>query len=79
MNKYFAYSNDLGTEFFETEQEAIDWCEDEIQFYRDQAGLDEWSDEVESVCYGKIIAKSFEQVIDEEHSDFKLENIKDEN
>ena len=79
MDKYFAYSNDCGIEFFGTEQEAIDWCNDEIQWYREQAGMDEWSDEVESVCYGKVIAKSSEQIIDEEHSDFKLENIKDEN
>lgn len=77
MDKYFAYSNDLGIEFFETEQEAIDWCNDEIQWYREQAGMDEWSDEVESVCYGKVLGKSFEQVIDEEHSDYTLEKIDD--
>lgn len=77
MGNYFAYSNDCGIEFFDTEQDAIDWCNDEIQFYREQAGLDEWCDEVESVRYGKVLAKSTELVIDEEHSDFKLEKLND--
>ena len=77
MNRYFAYSSDCGIEFFDTEQEAIAWCNDEIQYYREQAGLDEWSDEVESVIYGKVLGRSFEQVLDEEHSDYKLEKCYD--
>ena len=77
MYKYFAYSSDCGIEFFETEQEAINWCNDEIQYYREQAGFDEWSDEVESICYGKILGNSTEVVIDEEHSDYRLEKLND--
>lgn len=77
MEKYFAYSNDCGIEFFESEEEAIIWCKDEIQSYREQAGMDEWSDDVESVCYGKILGGSCEQVIDAEHSDYEMVKYED--
>lgn len=72
MDKYFAYTNDLGIEFFETEEEAIQWCNDEIQHYREQAGLDEWSDEVGSIQYGKILGGACELIIDAEHSDYEM-------
>lgn len=77
MEKYFAYSNDCGIEFFESEEEAIIWCKDEIQSYREQAGMDEWSDDVESICYGKIVGRSFEEVINDEHSDYKMKEIEE--
>lgn len=77
MEKYFAYSNDCGIVFFESEEEAIIWCKDEIQSYREQAGMDEWSDDVESVCYGKIVGRSFEEIINDEHSDYKMKEIEE--
>lgn len=77
MEKYFAYSNDCGIEFFESEEEAIIWCKDEIQSYREQAGMDEWSDDVESVCYGKIVGRSFEEIINDEYSDYKMKEIEE--
>lgn len=72
MDKYFAYTNDMGIVFFETEEETIAWCNDEIQHYREQAGLDEWPDEVASIQYGKILGGACEQVIDDEHSDYEM-------
>ena len=47
--QYFAY-HDCQFETFETEQEAIDWCEAELDYCRGEA----WPEETMNICYGKI-------------------------
>ena len=43
MYNYFAHDPEAGTEFFRTEEEAIAYCNDAIQDYREQAMEDcEW-------------------------------------
>lgn len=57
---YFVYCNDSGFECFLTLDDAIDAADERIQGYLDDA----WSDEVTSVCAGKIThrAKMCDQV-----------------
>lgn len=51
--RYFAYDPDTGFETFETEQEAINFANDVIDDYRDNAG-DGWDEIVGQVCWGEI-------------------------
>lgn len=69
---FFVYCNDSGFELFETLDDALDAANERIQGYLEDA----WSDEVTSVCAGKIThrAKMCDQVfpdgeIDEEGLD----------
>lgn len=71
-DRFFVYCNESGFELFETLDDALDAANERIQGYLEDA----WSDEVASVCAGKIThrAKMCDQVfpdgeIDEEGLD----------
>lgn len=71
-DRFFVYCNESGFELFETLDDALDAANERIQGYLEDA----WSDEVTSVCAGKIThrAKMCDQVfpdgeIDEEGLD----------
>ena len=59
-DRFFVYCNESGFELFETLDDAIDAANERIQGYLEDA----WSDEVASVCAGKIThrAKMCDQV-----------------
>lgn len=54
MNKYFAYSHEMGIEFFPSAELAKERAERELDEYRDHAGHEGWSEDTESVCWGKV-------------------------
>lgn len=58
MKKYFAFDGE-SVEFFETKEEAIKFCNDALEFYRDDAFEYGWLDEATQVCWGKV--KQFAQ------------------
>ncbi|UFT92850.1 hypothetical protein [Pectobacterium carotovorum] len=51
---YFAFTYDHGSEFFETQREAITFCEESIDDYRDNRE-DGWDEDVQHVCWGVIL------------------------
>ena len=59
-DRFFVYCNESGFELFETLDDALDSADERIQGYLEDA----WSDEVTSVCAGKIThrAKMCDQV-----------------
>jgi hypothetical protein len=59
--RYFSHSSDLGIEFHGTLEKAKASAENEIDEYRDCCNPG-WPEEVDSVCYGAVIAVASEQV-----------------
>lgn len=67
---YFVFSSE-GVDFFQTEKEARDEVEALIDLYRKEADYDgEWSGEVESICWGKVIGRATEVKHSDECYDF---------
>lgn len=54
MNNYFAYSHEMGIEFFPSAELAKERAERELDEYREYAGSEGWSEDTESVCWGKV-------------------------
>ena len=54
---YFSYSIEFGFATYKTEKEARESAENMLDDYRDDS-QDGWSDDVESVCWGKIIEEA---------------------
>jgi hypothetical protein len=59
MDKYYAYDPSSGFETFETEQEARDWADAGIDYYRDDS-FDGWDDSVKQISWGEIKQKVIE-------------------
>ena len=51
--KYFGYDPNSGFELFETEEQAKNYAEEAISYYRGDA-CDGWSEEVDQVCWGEL-------------------------
>ncbi len=51
--KFFGYCPDGGFETFETKKEAIEYAQESIDHFRDEA-CEGWSEEVSGVCWGEI-------------------------
>ena len=51
--RYFCYDNNTGFDTFETEKEARDAAQNDIDHYRNNAE-EGWSEDVYSVCWGEI-------------------------
>lgn len=58
MGKYFAYSADNGFEIFNTAAEAEEAAQRVIDMHREDAYVDGWDEDVETVCWGEISQKS---------------------
>lgn len=56
--KFFAYDPDSGFELFATEAEAKKFADDAIEYYRGDAFTDGWPDEVNQVCWGRLMGES---------------------
>lgn len=54
---FFSHDTEGGTEFHKTEAEAIKWCEEALQVYREESG-DGWAEEVESISWGVVIGRA---------------------
>lgn len=52
--QYFSYSPDGGFDFHDTEQEAITAATKQLDYEKDHAGSEGWSEEVDSICWGEI-------------------------
>ena len=87
--KYFAYNSYIdGFMFYATAQEAIDACNEIIEYFRDEAG-EGWSEEVNNTCWGIVsqVATEFNsrEVTEEDHvfcdcdhvCDYRLEDVKE--
>lgn len=60
--KYFAYCPDSGFETFKTEEEAIKYAQDAVDWFRDGAS-EGWDESVAQVCWGKILQEA--KIVDE--------------
>lgn len=69
IKEWFSYSNDNGFEYFETELEAKESAESEIQGYLQ----DGWSEEVTSVIVGKVTAKATQTNREDRPDDSELD------
>jgi hypothetical protein len=74
-NKYFAYYSEDGLSTFATKQEAADYCNRTIDRIRKDGYGAEWSDFVESVCWGEIKQAAKEIDLVDYGCDFKLTDI----
>jgi hypothetical protein len=54
---FFSHDTECGTEFHKTEAEAINWCEEVLQGYREEAG-EGWAEEVESISWGVVLGRA---------------------
>lgn len=54
---WFSYDPGDGFETHDTESEARKRAEDALQYYKDEAPSDGWSEEVTQVCWGKCAQK----------------------
>lgn len=79
--KFFGYDPDNGFELFETAEQAINYANDAIDYYRGES-CDGWDEQVEQVCWGEL--KQETVMIDKKPDesgkfkftcDFKLEDI----
>ena len=64
MNNYFAYSHEMGVEFFPSAELAKERAERELCEYRECAAGEGWSEDTESVCWGKVT--EFCKIVSEE-------------
>lgn len=51
---WFVYDVDSGFDFFESEDKANAWLNEKLEEYREDAVGEEWNDDVESLCMGKV-------------------------
>lgn len=71
--RWFAYSQDGGVEFFPTEDEAKARAEELLAEDRDFARINrEWSEDAESICWGKVHGESRVSREDEYGVDYEL-------
>lgn len=54
---YFAFSPDEGAEFFFKKSDAIEYCEQAIDGYREERE-DGWDDDVSRVCWGPVVQRA---------------------
>lgn len=53
--KYFAYDPECGPEFFESKEQAIEYCNQALEIAQECAQFDnEWPEWVDSICWGEI-------------------------
>jgi hypothetical protein len=66
--KYFSYDPQVGIKLHETEESAMAEAEKIFGYERDAANADGWSDEVDTICYGRVIGRAqvTETLIDDE-------------
>lgn len=57
--KFFGYDPETGFETFKTKEEAINYAQEAIDWYREGAG-DGWDECVTSVCWGEIKGETVE-------------------
>jgi hypothetical protein len=74
-NKYFAYDSEDGLIIFATKEEAIDYCNRTIEGIREDCSGSEWSDFVESVCWGELKQYAKEVDMGDYGCDYKLTDI----
>lgn len=74
-NKYFAYYSEDGFSTFATKEEAIDFCNRAIEDIREDCSGSEWSDFVESVCWGELKQYAKEVDMGDYGCDYKLTDI----
>ena len=73
--KYFAYYSEDGFSTFATKEEAINFCNRLIERIRADCSGSEWSDFVDSVCWGEI-KQTVKEIDTADHGcDYKLTNI----
>lgn len=72
--KYFAYDSEDGLSTFATKEEAIDFCNRAIERMGGDCSGSEWSDFVESVCWGEI-KQAAKEIDMGDYGDFKLTDI----
>ena len=77
--QYFAYGPDAGFTLFATEAEAQAAAKKDMDTYRGNAeGEGEWAEEIEAVCWGRVIERSVEIPIEQDgiqYLDYQLEKF----
>lgn len=70
---YFAFWPDNGEEVFKKKEDAIAFCKEAIDLYREDAADEGWGDEVRQVYWGVVAQRATEiEVSDEGHVDYVL-------
>ena len=72
--RFFAYSPDIGANWYDTAEEAIEDCVLTIEGYREDAQFDgEWHGDVEDVYWGQVMGRAVAES-DERGTDYRLES-----
>ena len=67
---WFSYSHETGFELHETEEMARLVALECLDAYIDDAGNEQYSEEIDSVCYGKVIGRATEKPTGEVINDY---------
>ncbi len=76
--KYFAYDPECGHEFFESKEQAIEYCNQALEIAQECAQLDnEWPDWVDNICWGEVKQRVQEVNLNQEDNtcDYHLKDI----
>lgn len=55
--QFFSYDPQVGIKFYDTEESAMTDAEKAFKYERDYATLEGWMEEVDRICYGRVIGR----------------------